>query len=224
MMRLPEYEGEAAAGMPRISIVSRATYYSKPANLPRLNIATRRPSRLPYARKLDFGSCAPRTASPHYCAPKAECRKRIPGCGRCMLVSVRRQRARICYRPELCWHKPNRLSRQEADSRALRSQGKDRVIMATTGTPESAIDGDLGERYYKNDEALEQKLTSEIVAVIVGFVERRFFAATRICLPSCGRAYSVKNKTTTHGSDSPMPIPKSRVPAGRADAAWRLSS
>jgi catalase len=54
--------------------------------------------------------------------------------------------------------------------------------MATTGAPESAIDVDLGERYYKNDKALEQKLTSEIVAVIVGFVERRFHEGRRPAL------------------------------------------
>ena len=54
--------------------------------------------------------------------------------------------------------------------------------MATTGEPKSAIDTDLGERYYKNDESLEQKLTSEIVAVIVGYIERRFQEGRRPAL------------------------------------------
>ena len=54
--------------------------------------------------------------------------------------------------------------------------------MATPGAPESAIDTELGESYYKNDEALEQKLMSEIVAVVVGYVERRFREGRRPAL------------------------------------------
>ena len=46
--------------------------------------------------------------------------------------------------------------------------------MVTTGAPENAIDTDLGERYYKDDEALEQELTGEIIAVIDEFIKRRF--------------------------------------------------
>lgn len=54
--------------------------------------------------------------------------------------------------------------------------------MVTTGAPENAIDMDLGERYYKNDEALEQKLISEIAVVVVGYVERRFQEGRRPAL------------------------------------------
>ena len=54
--------------------------------------------------------------------------------------------------------------------------------MARTGAPESAIDTVLGESYYKNDETLEQKLINEIVAVVVGYVERRFREGRRPAL------------------------------------------
>jgi catalase len=57
---------------------------------------------------------------------------------------------------------------------AHRSQDGERVIMDTSGPRESAIDEDLGERYYKGDETLEQKLTQEIIAVIGEFIDRRF--------------------------------------------------
>jgi catalase len=47
---------------------------------------------------------------------------------------------------------------------------------------ESAIDMDLGEQYYKNDEALEQQLTNEIIAVIAQFIDRRFDEGRRPAL------------------------------------------
>jgi hypothetical protein len=55
-----------------------------------------------------------------------------------------------------------------------RSQQGEYVIMATTDAAESAIETDLGERYYKGDEALEQRLTKEIIDVIGAFIDRRF--------------------------------------------------
>jgi hypothetical protein len=56
------------------------------------------------------------------------------------------------------------------------------VAMVTTEAPESAIDADLGERYYKDDEALEQKLANEIVGVIGQFIDRRFQEGRRPAL------------------------------------------
>jgi catalase len=63
-----------------------------------------------------------------------------------------------------------------------RSQEEERVIMATPGGSENAIDTDLGERYYQNDETLELKIISEIAAVVVGYVERRFKEGRRPAL------------------------------------------
>lgn len=54
--------------------------------------------------------------------------------------------------------------------------------MATTGALESPIDMELGESYYKNDVMLEQNIISEIVAVIVEYVERRFHEGRRPAL------------------------------------------
>jgi len=54
--------------------------------------------------------------------------------------------------------------------------------MTTADLLESAIDTDLGEQFYRNDEALEQRLTGEIIAVISQFIERRFDEGRRPAL------------------------------------------
>jgi hypothetical protein len=65
---------------------------------------------------------------------------------------------------------------------AHRSQEGERVAMETSAARVSAIDEDLGERYYKGDEALEQRLTQEIIAVIGEFIDRRFKEGRRPAL------------------------------------------
>ena len=54
--------------------------------------------------------------------------------------------------------------------------------MAIDVNLESAIDTDLGERFYKNDEAIEKKLTGEIIGVISQFIQRRFNEGRRPAL------------------------------------------
>lgn len=54
--------------------------------------------------------------------------------------------------------------------------------MTTNELLESAIDTELGEHYYRNDEVLEQQLTNEIIAVIAQFIDRRFNEGRRPAL------------------------------------------
>jgi catalase len=54
--------------------------------------------------------------------------------------------------------------------------------MTIAGPLESAIDTDLGEQYYGNDEAIEQQLIDEIIAVIAEFIDRRFDEGRRPAL------------------------------------------
>jgi len=52
----------------------------------------------------------------------------------------------------------------------------------TTNLSADDIDSQLGERYYKNDKALEEQFTDEISAVIQQFIDRRYYEGRRPAL------------------------------------------